>query len=127
LERGGKASLESLSALAATFEISIADLSMEAEMYKQNDLTSSEQEALEYVRDIKGFYSHAIWYFFVNVILAVWNLVTTPDNLWFLWSLIGWGLGLLAHGLSVFEVFNFFGAEWEKKQVEKRLRQTGNR
>jgi hypothetical protein len=82
---------------------------------------------LEYVRDIKGFYSHAIWYFFVNVILAVWNLVTTPDNLWFLWSLIGWGLGLLAHGLSVFEVFNFFGAEWEKKQVEKRLRQTGNR
>ena len=96
-------------------------------MYKQNDLASPEQEALEYVRDIKGFYSHAVWYVAANAVLAVWNLVATPDNLWFLWCLIGWGAGLLAHGLSVFEVFDLFGAEWEKKQVEKRLKRTSGR
>jgi transcriptional regulator with XRE-family HTH domain len=127
LERGGKASLESLSALAAAFEISISDLSMEAQMYKQNELSGSEQEALEYVRDIKGFYAHAIWYVVVNIALAAWNLIASPDNLWFLWCLFGWGAGLLAHGLSVFEVVNVFGAQWEKKQVEKRLARLNRR
>jgi hypothetical protein len=56
-----------------------------------------------------------------------WTLVSTPDNLWFLWCVMGWGAGLLAHGLSVFEVFNLFGTDWEKKQVEKRLGKTGGR
>ena len=96
-------------------------------MYKQNDVTSSEQDALQYVRDIKGFYAHAIWYVVVNLVLAIWNLVATPENLWFLWCVIGWGAGLLAHGLSVFEVFDLFGPDWEKRQVEKRLKQTSDR
>ena len=127
LERGGRASLETLSALAATFGVSVPELSKEADMYRQNDLDSAEQSALEYVRDIKGFYSHAIWYVVVNAALAVWNLVATPDQLWFLWCLIGWGAGLAAHGLAVFEVFNLFGADWEKRQVEKRLRRSGGK
>ena len=121
LERGGKASLESLSALAATFGISISDLSMEAEMYKQNELSAPEQQALEYVRDIKGFYHHVIWYVAVNIALAVWNLIDSPDNLWFLWCALGWGAGLVAHGLAVFEVVNLFGPQWERREVEKRL------
>jgi transcriptional regulator with XRE-family HTH domain len=139
LERGGKASLETLSGLAATFEISVSDLSVEAEvdkqdnltveaeMYKQNELTDSEQDALTYVRDIKGFYAHALGYVVANVILAAWNFLATPDYLWFLWCLIGWGMGLFVHGLAVFEVFNLFGTDWEKKQVEKRLKQGGRR
>jgi hypothetical protein len=40
---------------------------------------------------------------------------------------MGWGAGLLAHGLSVFEVFNLFGTDWENRQVEKRLGKTGGR
>ena len=63
LERGGNASLESLSALAAVFEVDVATLSTETSMYKQrDDLSDPEREALEYVRDIKGFYSHLIMY-----------------------------------------------------------------
>jgi len=34
---------------------------------------------------------------------------------------IGWGVGLVVHGLNVFEVINIFGPNWEKKQIEKRL------
>ncbi len=26
----------------------------------------------------------------------------------------GWGIGVLMHGLTVFERFSFFGAEWER-------------
>lgn len=35
-----------------------------------------------------------------------------------LWGSIGWGIGLVVHGLSVFEVI---GPNWERKQIEKRL------
>ena len=31
------------------------------------------------------------------------------------------GIGLALHALNVFEVFNIFGPDWERKQVEKRL------
>ena len=128
LERGGKASLESLSSLAATFGIPLAELSKEAEMFKStghstNEIPTPEKEALQYVRDIKGLYAHAIWYVVTNAALAAWNFIATPDNLWFIWCVIGWGAGLVAHGLSVFEVFNLFGADWEKRQVEQRLKE----
>jgi hypothetical protein len=36
-----------------------------------------------------------------------------------LWGSIGWGIGLVVHGLNVFEVINFLGPNWEKKQIEK--------
>ncbi|MEX3009269.1 helix-turn-helix domain-containing protein [Hoeflea sp. TYP-13] len=46
IERGGKASLESLSALAAVFEVEIAALATEADMYNQQDATHEEREAV---------------------------------------------------------------------------------
>jgi len=49
-----------------------------------------------------GFYSHALVYVVVNAGLAVLNLLTDPRYLWFVWPLVGWGIGLAAHGLSVF-------------------------
>jgi len=49
-----------------------------------------------------GFYRHATIYVAVNLLLAVLNLIRTPDRLWFQWPLFGWGIGLLAHGVSVF-------------------------
>ena len=49
-----------------------------------------------------GFRKHLIRYVAVNAILAVINLVLSPHDLWFQWPLFGWGLGLAAHGLSVY-------------------------
>ena len=62
IERGGNASLESLGALASAFEVEISTLATETNMYKQQELEPDEQEAVEFVRDIKGFYSHAVIY-----------------------------------------------------------------
>ena len=49
-----------------------------------------------------AFYRHLMIYVLVNVFLAILNLVRTPDHLWFKWSVFGWGIGLLAHGISVY-------------------------
>jgi len=50
-----------------------------------------------------GFYSH-LWAFIgVQVFLLAINLLTSPNYLWFLFPLLGWGLGLFfsaRHGFS---------------------------
>jgi len=59
IERGHKPSLETLNALAAVFEIEISDLSMEADMTTKETLSTEEEKAILYVRDLKGFYSQS--------------------------------------------------------------------
>ncbi len=49
-----------------------------------------------------GFYIHLAIYVGVNVLLVVVNLSTSPQYIWFVWPLFGWGIGLFFHGMSVF-------------------------
>lgn len=121
IERGQKPSLETLNALAAVFEIDVSDLTMEADMTKKVTISTEEEKAIMYVRDIKGFYSHLIKYAIVIFCLFIINILNSPNYYWVIWPAIGWGIGILFHGLNVFEVFNFFGPDWEKRQIEKRL------
>lgn len=121
LERGGNASLESISALAAVFEVEITDIAKETPMYKQNELSDPEREAVEYVRDIKGFYSHLSIYIVVMIVMIAANFYIGIENPWFIWPAIGWGLGVTSHGLAVFELLSVFGTDWEKRQIKKRL------
>lgn len=124
IERGGTASLETINALAAVLDVDIATLTKETGMNNPPALSDRERDAIEYVRDIKGFYSHLAIYVVMVIAMAVANLVTGSNYLWFLWPAFGWGLGVAAHGLAVFEVFSLFGVDWEKRQIEKRLRRS---
>jgi hypothetical protein len=71
------------------------------------------------VNEIKGFYGNLASYILVNVILLVINLATSPEHLWFFWPLLGWGLGVLIHGMTVFQWFPFLGKEWEEKKIKQ--------
>lgn len=124
LERGDKASLETLTALAAVFEVDVPTLSTEAPMYTPNELSKEERRAIRYVRDLKAFYSHAATYAVVIFGLFVINLFTGISTPWFIWPMLGWGVGVAAHGLSVFEVMSLFSPDWEKREIEKRLERT---
>jgi transcriptional regulator with XRE-family HTH domain len=128
IERGQNASVESLKSLAAVFEVDITDLTQETHMNDNaldtathSALTQDEQEAIEYVQDIKGFYSHLTTYIFVITGLTAFNLYSTPDEIWCIFPAFFWGIGLVSHGLSIFEIVNLFSPDWEKKQIEKRL------
>ena len=66
-----------------------------------------------------GFFFHFSAYVLVNAILIAVNLIFTPDRLWFYWPLLGWGIGILAHGLAV----NFSAEE----KVRRRARTRGAR
>lgn len=49
-----------------------------------------------------SFLIHLAIYVVVNVFLIYINLETSADYLWFKWPLLGWGAGLMFHGLGVF-------------------------
>lgn len=121
IENGQPASAESLKSLASVFEIDFSTLTSEQDMPEIKTTSHDEQLALAKVRKIKGFYIHLMQYVVVIGVLAVINLVTHPSKLWFFWPAMGWGIGILAHAAATFEFIPFFGAEWEKKQIEKQL------
>ena len=57
----------------------------------------------------------------INLVLIGINLIQSPDYLWALWVAGGWGCALLIKAFRIFGPDWMLGAEWEKRQVEKRL------
>ena len=124
IERGQTPGLDSLKSLAAVFDVHVTELQMENDMTQENQTTQldeTEQRAIEYVRDIKGFYSHVIKYVVVISILFIINFTTDRSYIWAWWPALGWGLGLISHAINLFQPFKLFGPEWERRQIEKRL------
>ena len=126
IERGQTPSVESLKAIASVFEIDFnrlkePDMDMPQTTGLNPDVRPDEALALAHVRKIKAFYFHLAQYAVVIGLLAVVNVVTSPDYLWFLWPALGWGVGIVAHGLQVFNKVPFLDAQWERRQVEKYL------
>ena len=93
-------------------------------MTNQTSISAEEERAIIYVRDIKGFYTHLIMYAVVVGCLFALNIIRSSHHFWAIWPAIGWGIGVAIHGLNVYEIFNFFGAKWEKRQIEKQLKRT---
>ena len=120
IERGQNPGLETLKSLAAVFEVQIDDLKQETTMTNE-EAPSEETRAIKYVRDIKCFYSHLTTYVLVISGLFAANFIFSPEYIWAKWTAMGWGIGLISHGLNTFEVLNLFSPAWEKKQIEKRL------
>jgi len=71
------------------------------------------------VAQIKGFYIHASIFVPVNVLLIGINLWTSPDHIWFVWPLLGWGIGLVAHGFSIYGLGGYLGADWEERKIQE--------
>ncbi|HOZ75405.1 MAG TPA: 2TM domain-containing protein [Flavobacterium sp.] len=87
-------------------------------------------KAKKRVEEIKGFYGNLASYIVVNIGLLVLNLVTSPGHLWFYWPMIGWGIGVIIHGMKVFNYMPFLGQDWEQQKIreimEKEKQQKGH-
>ena len=40
-------------------------------------------------------------------------------DLWFFWPMLGCGIGVLFHGMKVFNYMPFFGKDWEEKKIQE--------
>ncbi len=77
------------------------------------------EDAKKRVVEIKGFYHHLFVFIIVNIGVVIVNLITSPHELWFYWALLGWGIGLFAHGFNTFGTHGIFGKDWEKRQIKR--------
>lgn len=106
------------------FSVSIPILTKQISVMETNN--SNEQnmylKAQKRVEDIKGFYGNLTSYIVVNIGLMVLNLVTSPEHLWFFYPMIGWGIGVIAHGMSVFNYMPFLSSDWEEKKIQELMR-----
>ncbi|WP_267403608.1 MULTISPECIES: 2TM domain-containing protein [unclassified Chryseobacterium] len=73
------------------------------------------EKAAKRVKEIKGFYGNLTSYCLVIPFLIVLNMITSPGHLWFFWPMLGWGIGLAAHGINTFGI----GKDWEEKKIKQ--------
>lgn len=86
---------------------------------------SEEEKAYRAAREraeaLQGLYIHLLVYVVVNTAVFGINWVTTGGDgpWWFYWSLLGWGIGLGIHILTV--VIPVFSANWVDDRTERIL------
>lgn len=89
------------------------------ETFNDDDIKYS--EARKTVKKIKGLYVHAVVYVLVNLFIIARNTqqgqpLTDMDNYW---TAILWGVGLLAHAISVYVPNIFLGKDWEERKTRE--------
>ncbi len=80
------------------------------------------QRAKKRVEAKIGFYIHLTVYVGVNILLIIINLSTSPQYIWFKWPLLGWGIGLFFHGMSIFVFSGKKLKGIKEKMIEKEIK-----
>lgn len=83
------------------------------------------QRARKRVRALREFYVHAAIYVVVISGLAAINWITSPGYWWVVWPMLGWGIAVGAHAVSVFFEGSMLGAEWEDRKTRELMERMG--
>ncbi|WP_438962010.1 2TM domain-containing protein [Nonlabens sp.] len=80
------------------------------------------EKAKKKVEKIKAFYGHLMTFMIVNLIILAAVLFWNGDFIFFfIVSVCGWGIGLFAHALNVFQWNPFMGKDWEQRKLQEIL------
>ena len=74
------------------------------------------------VKSIRGFYIHLFFYLVINAVIIVQIYSHNNHDFFQLESFstaLFWGIGLLAHGTSVFGSNLIFGKKWEERKIKE--------
>lgn len=90
------------------------------------------ERATKKVKRIKGFYTHLLVYFVINLMIVIINIQNLDSGeSYFKWqnftTLGFWGIGLLAHGLSVFMPDFIMGKNWEERKIQEYMDKQKNK
>lgn len=92
------------------------------EKFDENDIHY--QQAKKQVEQLTGFYGHLFVYVAVNIIIVFYNIShLEPGESYFqfknFFTAIFWGIGLLAHALSVFLPKTGVVKKWEEDKIRE--------
>ena len=104
-----------------TFAISLPLLIKQKEIMRSvSDIENTKYyRAVEKVNKIKDFYRNLLSYIIVIPILIYINLRFSNVFHWFWFPVIGWGMGVLFHGLEAFGFGLFLGKGWENRKIKE--------
>ena len=81
---------------------------------------------------LKGFYIHLSIYLTINAIILTNFYIRSIETTYEFWSFptfftaIFWGAGVLLHGANTFRALPFYTKKWERKQIEKMMKEQSN-
>ena len=85
------------------------------------------------VKQVKGFYIHALVFVLVNAFIIMMKVINGQHvagepqiKISQFLTIIIWGVGLVAHGLSVFLPNFILGKNWEEKKIRELMERNRN-
>ncbi|MFS2225986.1 helix-turn-helix domain-containing protein [Pantoea sp. B65] len=120
IENGEQPSLETLSALAAVFEIRVSDLTASVSAGEQA-LDQVIVDARKQLSEETHFYKALVTAVVVCAILYLLNRQTSAESHWSAWVAIIWGALLLVRGLRIFVLRGVIG-KWQNNRLQRILR-----
>jgi two-component system, LytTR family, sensor kinase len=101
----------------SSFKVKIPILTKEISLInnKKYNEVDAYLKAKKQVKDIKDFYGNLVSYCIVIPLLAFINYQTSWQFKWFVFPMIGWGLGVALQAFSVFG----YGRSWEERKIHE--------
>ena len=88
--------------------------------------SESLEEARRYVRHKRIFYTVlGVWI----ALCVMWFFIDLADDSsswWFYWPMLGTGIGVAITGIVLLGIGGLFGADWERREIDKYFRGRGN-
>ena len=77
-------------------------------------------KVMQRIKDLKGFYTHAIATLIILPFLIFINLELVPQFHWFWYAILAWFIGLTIHFVNVFIISkNSFKRDWQLRKTAK--------
>ncbi|MGH3012720.1 MAG: 2TM domain-containing protein [Gaiellaceae bacterium] len=84
------------------------------------------EEARRHVRRKRIFFTVlGIWIALSLMWFAI-DLLDDSSSFWFYWPMLGTGIGVAIAGIALLGIGGLFGADWERREIDKYLRRRGN-
>jgi hypothetical protein len=108
----------------SSFKVKIPILTKEISLINKKNYNEVDAylKAKKQVKVLKDFYSNLVSYCVVIPLLAFINYQTSWQFKWFVFPMIGWGLGVALQAFSVFG----YGRSWEERKISELMEKQQN-
>ena len=118
----------SINQSTSTFAVAIPMLTKQVSIMRtiepKTQFDDSYVRARKRVEEMKEFYYSLISYCIVIPFLVfIWFRYTPHTIQWFWFPMLGWGMGLAFHAYKVYVNDGVLGSGWEKRKIEKLMRE----
>ncbi len=84
------------------------------------------EEARRYVRRKRIFYTVLGVWLALSLMWFAIDMADDSSSMWFYWPMLGTGIGVAITGIVLLGIGGLFGSNWERRQIDKYLRRSGN-